>query len=443
MISHGKPGFGDQRRSLNDTCQHNGRQQMNASGSSSFAHVDAPVGQRSQCQYSASQIPPQFGGQQQPFQVAPLWQPIGTMDFQQQLPEEPLPQTNGSGHAGDSFGLLTPVPTNTYNSPVNELGAETVYNPEAQNKQIWDQTFDAALEANQDSDGPVLEMFNQLPAPPDEESWGNFDFESLSGLFAVDDPTTFNPFDASFNAIGLQQDAQLPSYWAGHDPQHAPDQFFDTFLTETNYPDPDLSKISSEAVITQRGHLPAFSGQMAGQITASALPGRVNALAPPRAESIARTPGRTSQKNDSKNTLLVEWKEKGMSYKDIKAHGGFEEAESTLRGRYRTLTKPKEKRVRRPEWSDRDVSSPASRKVHTDTREVEILFAAVDHFMPANRQSQQRGPSRGTSERRRAEPKIPWKQVTEYMADQGCYKYGYSTVRRKYEEMKETRGRAG
>jgi hypothetical protein len=45
-----------------------------------------------------------------------------------------------------------------------------------------------------------------------------------------------------------------------------------------------------------------------------------------------------------------------LSYKDIKRLGGFEEAESTLRGRFRTLTKSKEQRVRKPQWKDKDVS---------------------------------------------------------------------------------------
>jgi hypothetical protein len=56
------------------------------------------------------------------------------------------------------------------------------------------------------------------------------------------------------------------------------------------------------------------------------------------------------------NTLLVKWKKAGMSYKEIKAKGGFIDAESTLRGRYRTLTKNKEDRVRKPEWQEHDVS---------------------------------------------------------------------------------------
>jgi hypothetical protein len=53
---------------------------------------------------------------------------------------------------------------------------------------------------------------------------------------------------------------------------------------------------------------------------------------------------------------LIECKRRGLSYKDIKRLGGFEEAESTLRGRFRTLTKSKEQRVRKPQWKDKDVS---------------------------------------------------------------------------------------
>lgn len=60
--------------------------------------------------------------------------------------------------------------------------------------------------------------------------------------------------------------------------------------------------------------------------------------------------------SDARNALLIEWKRAGLSYKDIKRMGGFKEAESTLRGRFRTLTKAKEHRVRKPKWLKRDVS---------------------------------------------------------------------------------------
>lgn len=56
-----------------------------------------------------------------------------------------------------------------------------------------------------------------------------------------------------------------------------------------------------------------------------------------------------------KDTFLIEQKRAGLTYKQIRRLGGFREAESTLRGRHRTLTKPKEERVRKPAWTEMDV----------------------------------------------------------------------------------------
>jgi hypothetical protein len=57
----------------------------------------------------------------------------------------------------------------------------------------------------------------------------------------------------------------------------------------------------------------------------------------------------------AKDNFLVKSKLSGMTYKDIRVKGNFKEAESTLRGRFRTLTKTKEERVRKPEWTENDV----------------------------------------------------------------------------------------
>jgi hypothetical protein len=35
--------------------------------------------------------------------------------------------------------------------------------------------------------------------------------------------------------------------------------------------------------------------------------------------------------------------------------------------------------------------------------------------------------------------KIPWKQVAEYMANRGAYKYGNATVKKKWLEVMEAR----
>lgn len=64
-----------------------------------------------------------------------------------------------------------------------------------------------------------------------------------------------------------------------------------------------------------------------------------------------------AMQRSKQDEYLVQAKQKGMTYKDIKREGNFKEAESTLRGRYRTLTKPKTARVRKPEWKPSDVSA--------------------------------------------------------------------------------------
>lgn len=59
---------------------------------------------------------------------------------------------------------------------------------------------------------------------------------------------------------------------------------------------------------------------------------------------------------EAQDEFLVKSKLAGMSYRDIRQQGSFTEAESTLRGRFRALTKDKTQRVRKPEWEDNDVS---------------------------------------------------------------------------------------
>lgn len=78
-------------------------------------------------------------------------------------------------------------------------------------------------------------------------------------------------------------------------------------------------------------------------------------------EGPRRKGGRSSsQRSESRDDFLIKCKLAGMSYKEIKIKGHFSEAESTLRGRFRTLTKRKEHRVRKPGWRETDVSTFAS-----------------------------------------------------------------------------------
>lgn len=55
--------------------------------------------------------------------------------------------------------------------------------------------------------------------------------------------------------------------------------------------------------------------------------------------------------------ILLEGKQNGLTYKEIRKKMRTRVAESTLRGRYRSLTKERKDRVRRPIWTAKDVST--------------------------------------------------------------------------------------
>ncbi|KAH8749741.1 hypothetical protein F5883DRAFT_694706 [Diaporthe sp. PMI_573] len=98
-----------------------------------------------------------------------------------------------------------------------------------------------------------------------------------------------------------------------------------------------------------------------------------------------------------------------MTYKEIRKQGGFTEAESTLRGRFRTLTKPKEASVRKPEFQEID-DKLLKRGVIKLTKDVEIT-----------------------------RDNVPWKLVSEYMVGHGgSYDFGYTTVRKRWEYLMVT-----
>ncbi|KAI1467051.1 uncharacterized protein F4812DRAFT_459902 [Daldinia caldariorum] len=122
---------------------------------------------------------------------------------------------------------------------------------------------------------------------------------------------------------------------------------------------------------------------------------------------------RSSGVRSAKDEFLVRSKLAGMTYREIRRLGNFTEAESTLRGRFRTLTKDKEARVRKPEWQDNDIRllKKAVRKL-----------AKGNDMMPA---------------------KAPWGQVAEYIMDHGgSYQFGGATCHRKWKELVEE-GKAG
>ncbi|CZS93730.1 uncharacterized protein RCO7_09444 [Rhynchosporium graminicola] len=117
-------------------------------------------------------------------------------------------------------------------------------------------------------------------------------------------------------------------------------------------------------------------------------------------------PRKAMMGKDARDDFLVASKLAGMSYKDIRRVGNYTEAESTLRGRFRTLTKDKKQRVRKPEWTDNDVRllKQAVRKL------------TQDYSLSTN--------------------KIPWKHVAEYISRHGgSYHFGNATCRKRWDDL--------
>ncbi|UPL01562.1 hypothetical protein LCI18_012496 [Fusarium solani-melongenae] len=58
---------------------------------------------------------------------------------------------------------------------------------------------------------------------------------------------------------------------------------------------------------------------------------------------------------ESRDQYLIDRRADGFTYREIKDAGAYKEAEATLRGRWRTLTKDPEQRLRRPVWEQNDL----------------------------------------------------------------------------------------
>ncbi|KAF1814993.1 hypothetical protein P152DRAFT_512310 [Eremomyces bilateralis CBS 781.70] len=110
------------------------------------------------------------------------------------------------------------------------------------------------------------------------------------------------------------------------------------------------------------------------------------------------------------NQFLVQSRRAGMPYSEIKKRGKFSEAESTLRGRFRILTKEKSQRVRRPAWKDVDIQLLRTAiGIHTKSSPDRVKVNAS---------------------------KIPWKKVSQYIAEHGgSYRFGYATCKKKWLAM--------
>jgi hypothetical protein len=162
-------------------------------------------------------------------------------------------------------------------------------------------------------------------------------------------------YDESHTA-GWTGDAYPQSEWLVHDANKS----FNTQLRTTQYTQPNLVFPSEPPPILHSQHDfssltspdPVETEQDFGSPDPEDNVPRLDRHRKGKSQSLAAV-----QSRDSRDDLLVELRRRGLPYREIKTQGGYTEAESTLRGRFRTLTKEKSDRVRKPQWQHEDVSS--------------------------------------------------------------------------------------
>jgi len=81
---------------------------------------------------------------------------------------------------------------------------------------------------------------------------------------------------------------------------------------------------------------------------------------------IPRTVVDVQAQRKADDEILLEGKRNGLTYKEIRKKMHAKPAESTLRGRYRSLTKARKDRVRKPVWRSMDVSLAGEALIELD-----------------------------------------------------------------------------
>lgn len=214
----------------------------------------------------------------------------------------------------------------------------------SQEKDVFAQSYTSQPMVAEHNNSPPFQDFSV----PDYGVYPNFDSNEVSGEQCIYFPTYMPPsWSSQIQSVPqvLQPQAQTTHY--NHTTCLA---MTNTFESQPSSWPPGFAPVPENMSIQnspEDGHFPSpFSG------TSSA--------SPEASKQEDQSQPTIKQPIRDRNAFLVNCKNKGLSYKDIKRIGGFKEAESTLRGRFRTLTKAKYERVRKPKWEVRDVSSSLS-----------------------------------------------------------------------------------
>ena len=152
--------------------------------------------------------------------------------------------------------------------------------------------------------------------------------------------TAYFPDSTNSNTHNYLSAQSTPSYYSSTMPIYSP-AFTSYNHSEFDFNTP-LSNNPTSAALTKATHMH-----------------RTSEVSESENDQPANTGGRARNiDREDMDKKLVEWKRDGLTYREIKLRGGWGLEESTLRGRYRTLTKPKEQRLRKPVWTDHAVCYP-------------------------------------------------------------------------------------
>lgn len=184
---------------------------------------------------------------------------------------------------------------------------------------------------------PLFDITGRVPAiPVQPQSDGLFAPSAYQDIFSTVSHLPVNALPQ------LEQNVSAGFVSYGADGLVVPGHLFNTTLDRSAFSDPSSVLLSTQAM-TEDG-LALASLSTANELVLPSEPVEQASIYVPE------------KSRNTRDEYLQEARRRGLSYKEIKRRGGFAEAESTLRGRIRILSKPKEMRVRKPQWGRSDVS---------------------------------------------------------------------------------------
>ncbi|KJR81389.1 uncharacterized protein SPSK_01019 [Sporothrix schenckii 1099-18] len=173
-----------------------------------------------------------------------------------------------------------------------------------------------------------------------------------------------------------------------------------TSTSATAYPSSATNTITGETAMTPPENNPAPPSRNSRNRGG----GRRNKSEPPNKSSSRDASRQGDPRRQQEDQYMMQMhREAGWTFSKIQKSGEFSINESTLRGRYRTMTKPPEMRVRKPKWdalADSLVLQFAGEQADAQNRPIE-------------------------------EAKIKWKVVQAQMVERGTYSYGYCTLKKR------------